>query len=86
MSGFLVLICCPSAGSLRQAQGIAGHRRVKFVDLLRVRRAKEKVRRKKSQMGWVFFLFFLLDKKERKNQAQTMLSPRAQKTMKTQAK
>jgi hypothetical protein len=37
-------------------------------------------------MVWVFFLFFLLDKKERKNQAQTMLSPRAQKTMKTQAK
>jgi hypothetical protein len=26
----------PSAGSLRQAQGIAGHRRVKFVDLLRI--------------------------------------------------
>jgi len=34
----------------------------------------------------IFFLFFLPDQKERKNRAQTMLSPRAQKTMKTQAK
>jgi hypothetical protein len=34
----------------------------------------------------IFCLFFFLDKKERKNQAQTKLSPRAQKTMKTRAK
>jgi hypothetical protein len=34
----------------------------------------------------IFFLSFFLDEKERKNQAQTMLSTRAQKTMKTQAK
>jgi hypothetical protein len=34
----------------------------------------------------IFWLFFFLDEKERKNQAQTMLSTRAQKIMKTPAK
>jgi hypothetical protein len=36
--------------------------------------------------GLGFLLFFLPDQKERKNRAQTMLSTRTQKTMKTQAK
>jgi hypothetical protein len=39
-----------------------------------------------SPNGLGFLLFFLPDQKERKNRAQTKLSTRAQKTMKTRAK